>query len=113
MYKSRSKYIARTGYIVPLNPESRAKHHKIRKRIRAQKQKNQALNIKVGNIVKGIVVEIKDIGAVIDIKGLRAFLHISQITSDWLNHPSEKINLGDELRLRVIHNVGNLRDVVD
>jgi predicted RNA-binding protein with RPS1 domain len=62
----------------------------------------KASKIKVGAIVEGEVIELKDSGAIISIKGIKGFLPISQISDKWLNHPSEEFKVRTILKLKVI-----------
>jgi len=49
----------------------------------------KAKRIKVGFQYKGRTIKILDRGAVIDIDGIPAFLHISEISNEWIDHPSK------------------------
>ena len=59
-------------------------------------------NLEEGQIVKGIVKNITDYGAFIDLGGLDGLLHITDISWSRINHPSEAIKIGDELDVKVI-----------
>ncbi|WMC20310.1 MAG: S1 RNA-binding domain-containing protein [Enterobacteriaceae bacterium PSpyr] len=58
--------------------------------------------IKEGLNVKGIVKNLTDYGAFIDIGGLDGLLHITDISWKRINHPSDIINIGDEIFLKII-----------
>ncbi len=53
-------------------------------------------------IVKGEVVRIADFGAFVDINGIDGLLPISEISWQRIKHPSDIINLGDTLEVKII-----------
>ncbi len=59
-------------------------------------------NLEEGQIVKGIVKNITDYGAFIDLGGLDGLLHITDISWSRVTNPSEHINLGEEIEVKVL-----------
>ncbi len=59
-------------------------------------------NIQVNQVVKGRVKNITDFGAFIDLGGIDGLLHITDISWGRVSHPSEILNLGDEIQVVVI-----------
>ena len=57
---------------------------------------------KPGDIVKGIVKNITDFGAFVDLDGMDGLLHITDITWGRLNHPSEVLKVGMELDVVIL-----------
>ncbi len=55
-----------------------------------------------GTIIKGIVKNITDYGAFIDLGGVDGLLHITDISWGRLKHPSEVIQVGEELELKIL-----------
>ena len=55
-----------------------------------------------GQVVKGIVKNLTDYGAFIDLGGIDGLLHITDISWSRINHPSEAINIGEELQVKII-----------
>lgn len=55
-----------------------------------------------GMVVKGEVVRIADFGAFIDINGIDGLLPISEISWQRIKHPSDIINLGDKIEVKII-----------
>ncbi len=55
-----------------------------------------------GVIVKGVVKNLTDYGAFIDLGGIDGLLHITDIAWKRVRHPSEIVNVGDELDVRVL-----------
>ena len=97
MYKTRSRNIQRwiesgDGW-------------KTRKKFDSSKtNKERAKKIKVGSLYTGIVIRILDIGAVVKIKGISSFLHISEISSEWVDHPSKFLSVRQNVNVWVISN---------
>ena len=56
----------------------------------------------IGQVVKGRVKNITDFGAFIDLGGVDGLLHITDLSWGRINHPSEVLNLGDELDVMII-----------
>lgn len=55
-----------------------------------------------GQEVTGIVKNITDYGAFLDLGGVDGLLHITDMAWKRVKHPSELINIGDELRVKVL-----------
>ncbi len=71
-----------------------AEQEEVRKRIFGK--------IKVGDIIEGTVRNIADYGAFIDIGGIDALLHISDISWTKLTHPGEVLKINDKLKVKVL-----------
>ena len=59
-------------------------------------------NLEEGQIVKGIVKNITDYGAFIDLGGLDGLLHITDISWSRVTNPSEYLTLGNEIEVKVL-----------
>jgi small subunit ribosomal protein S1 len=55
-----------------------------------------------GTIVKGIVKNITDYGAFVDLGGIDGLLHITDLAWRRVRHPSEVLNVGDEVTAKVL-----------
>jgi small subunit ribosomal protein S1 len=55
-----------------------------------------------GVIVKGVVKNLTDYGAFLDLGGIDGLLHITDMAWKRVRHPSEVVNVGDELEVRVL-----------
>ncbi|MDT8319219.1 MAG: 30S ribosomal protein S1 [Xanthomonadales bacterium] len=55
-----------------------------------------------GIIVKGVVKNLTDYGAFLDLGGIDGLLHITDMAWKRVHHPSEVVNVGDELDVRVL-----------
>ena len=59
-------------------------------------------NLKEGMVVKGIVKNITDYGAFVDLGGIDGLLHITDLAWRRVRHPSEVLNVGDEIEAKVL-----------
>ncbi len=59
-------------------------------------------NLAEGAIVKGIVKNITDYGAFVDLGGIDGLLHITDLAWRRVKHPSEVISVGDEVTAKVL-----------
>ena len=55
-----------------------------------------------GMVIKGIVKNITDYGAFVDLGGIDGLLHITDLAWRRVRHPSEVVNVGDELEAKVL-----------
>lgn len=69
-----------------------------------QEQKREKLlqSLKEGDVVKGIIRRITNFGAFVDIGGIDGLLHISDMAFSRINHPSEIVNIDDEVEVQVL-----------
>ncbi len=58
--------------------------------------------MKEGSIVTGVVKNITDYGAFIDLGGMDGLLHITDMSWGRVKHPSEILNIGDEIQVQVL-----------
>ena len=54
-----------------------------------------------GLVLEGVVSNLRDFGAFVDIGGIDGLIHISQISWDRVNHPSDVLTVGQRIRVRV------------
>ena len=59
-------------------------------------------NLEEGSVVKGIVKNITDYGAFLDLGGVDGLLHITDMAWKRVRHPSELIAIGDEIDVKVL-----------
>ena len=59
-------------------------------------------NLEKGQVRKGIVKNITDFGAFIDLGGVDGLLHITDMSYKRISHPSEVVKLGDEVEVMVL-----------
>ncbi len=58
-------------------------------------------NIREGQVLDGIVKNITDYGAFIDMGGVDGLLHVTDISWKRINHPSEVFSIGDAIKVKV------------
>ena len=70
----------------------------------SQGAERQALleNLKEGAVVKGVVKNITDYGAFVDLGGIDGLLHITDLAWRRVRHPSEMLAVGDEVEAKVL-----------
>ncbi|MEN6586763.1 MAG: 30S ribosomal protein S1 [Sulfuricella sp.] len=70
----------------------------------SQGAERQALmeNLKEGAVVKGIVKNITDYGAFVDLGGIDGLLHITDLAWRRVKHPSEVLTVGDEVEAKIL-----------
>ncbi|MDP1645911.1 MAG: 30S ribosomal protein S1 [Thiobacillus sp.] len=59
-------------------------------------------NLKEGSIVKGVVKNITDYGAFVDLGGIDGLLHITDMSWRRVKHPSEVVHVGQELEAKIL-----------
>ncbi len=59
-------------------------------------------NLEEGQVVKGIVKNLTDYGAFVDLGGVDGLLHITDLAWKRVKHPSEMLNIGDEVEAKVL-----------
>jgi len=59
-------------------------------------------NIEEGQELKGVVKNLTDYGAFVDLGGLDGLLHITDMSWKRIKHPSEVLNVGDEIEVKVL-----------
>ncbi|MEI4259940.1 MAG: 30S ribosomal protein S1 [Candidatus Dasytiphilus stammeri] len=59
-------------------------------------------NLQEGSIVKGIIKNLTDYGAFVDLGGIDGLLHITDMAWKRVKHPSEIVNVGNEITVKVL-----------
>ena len=59
-------------------------------------------SLQEGNVVKGIVKNLTDYGAFVDLGGIDGLLHITDMAWKRVKHPSEVVNVGDEIEVKIL-----------
>ncbi len=59
-------------------------------------------NLEEGQIVKGVVKNLTDYGAFVNLGGIDGLLHITDLAWRRVKHPSEVVSVGDEIEARVL-----------
>jgi small subunit ribosomal protein S1 len=70
---------------------------------RKQLREETLKNLKEGDVVEGTVKNLTDYGAFIDLGGMDGLLHITDISWGRIGHPSEKLSVGDRIKVKILH----------
>jgi small subunit ribosomal protein S1 len=70
--------------------------------IRKKKKENLLSDLEVGQVREGVVKNITDFGAFVDLGGIDGLLHLTDLTWGRISHPSEVVALGDELKVKIL-----------
>ncbi len=70
---------------------------------RAQKKSELLKQLEVGQLRKGVVKNIADFGAFVDLGGIDGLLHITDMSWGRINHPSEMVQIDDQVEVMVLH----------
>ena len=69
---------------------------------RRESRRKVLSDIQVGQVRPGVVKNITDFGAFVDLDGIDGLLHITDMTWGRINHPSEQLKMGDSLNVMVL-----------
>jgi len=69
---------------------------------RAEQRSGLIQSLAEGQIIEGIVKNITDYGAFVDLGGIDGLLHVTDLSYKRIGHPSEMINIGDTVRVQII-----------
>ena len=70
---------------------------------RAEKKAQLLAELEVGQRRKGIVKNIAEFGAFVDLGGIDGLLHITDMSWGRINHPSEIVSIDQELEVQILH----------
>ncbi|MCB8942990.1 MAG: S1 RNA-binding domain-containing protein [Ardenticatenaceae bacterium] len=71
------------------------------KEAQAEKRRQRLLELNVGDVINGRVVNLTKYGAFIDLGGVDGLLHISQMSWTPPNHPADLLSVGDEIEVLI------------
>ncbi len=69
---------------------------------RAEARSELVASLKEGQILQGVVKNITDYGAFVDLGGVDGLLHVTDIAWRRINHPSEALHIGQTVKVQVI-----------
>jgi len=69
---------------------------------RAEQRSELVASLKEGQILTGVVKNITDYGAFVDLGGVDGLLHVTDIAWRRINHPSEALHIGQSVKVQVI-----------
>jgi len=90
--------------VTEANPERRnlvLSRRSVLEREKEEARQKLLAEIQEGDVREGIVRNIRDFGAFVDLGGVDGLLHVSQLSWDRVNHPSEMLEEGQRVKVRV------------
>jgi small subunit ribosomal protein S1 len=69
---------------------------------RAEQRQELVQNLEEGQVIDGVVKNITDYGAFVDLGGIDGLLHVTDIAWRRVNHPSEVLNIGAQVKVKII-----------
>ncbi len=69
---------------------------------RAEARTGLISTLSEGQIIDGVVKNITDYGAFVDLGGIDGLLHVTDMSYKRVNHPSEVINIGDTVKVQIV-----------
>ncbi|MBL8707574.1 MAG: 30S ribosomal protein S1 [Rhodospirillaceae bacterium] len=69
---------------------------------RAEARSELVANLKEGQVLQGVVKNITDYGAFVDLGGVDGLLHVTDIAWRRINHPSEALHIGQNVNVQVV-----------
>ena len=65
-------------------------------------QNSPTFDLKIGDIVKGVVTGVVDFGVFVNVDGIEGLVHISEISWERVNNPSDYVKVGDQIEAKII-----------
>ncbi len=69
---------------------------------RAEQRSGLIMTLAAGQVIDGVVKNITDYGAFVDLGGIDGLLHVTDMSYKRVNHPSEVINIGDTVKVQIV-----------
>ena len=101
-------YIGRTIQCIVLKIDDARRNIVVSRRAlieseRAEKKSQLLSTLEVGQLRKGVVKNIAEFGAFVDLGGLDGLLHITDMSWGRIGHPSEMVQIDQEIEVMVLH----------
>jgi small subunit ribosomal protein S1 len=98
----KDSLVGQTLQLKVIQVESQRNRLILSERAARRATRNERLSeLKVGEIVRGRVVNITDFGVFVDIGGVDGMIHISNLDHRHVTHPSDIVQIGDEIDVRI------------
>jgi len=69
---------------------------------RAEQRNELLANLHEGQVLEGVVKNVTDYGAFVDLGGIDGLLHVTDMSWRRVNHPSEVLNIGETIKVQVV-----------
>jgi small subunit ribosomal protein S1 len=105
--RSLDEYLGKTFTckVIKISPDRRnivLSRRELIEQEREDKRRKVLDNIRVGQIVPGVVKNITDFGAFIDLDGIDGLLHVTDMSWGRILHPNELVKVGDNIEVMVL-----------
>ncbi len=91
--------------IIEIDPQNRQLILSRRALLEAEEEGKRAealAELEEGSTVTGTVVRLTDFGAFVDLGGVDGLVHISEIAHEHIEHPQDKLSVGEEIEVKVL-----------
>ncbi len=101
-------YIGRTIQCIVLKIDDARRNIVVSRRAlieseRAEKKAQLLRTLEVGQLRKGVVKNIAEFGAFVDLGGIDGLLHITDMSWGRIGHPSEMVSIDQEIEVQILH----------
>ena len=101
-------YIGRTIQCIVLKIDEARRNIVVSRRAlieaeRAEKKAQLLSELEPGQLRKGVVKNIAEFGAFVDLGGIDGLLHITDMSWGRINHPSEMVSIDEEIEVQILH----------
>lgn len=105
--KNLDQYVGQTYdfKVIKINPERKnivVSRRELIESQRAEKRRELLEDVQAGDVRRGVVKNITDYGAFIDLDGLDGLLHITDMSWGRISHPSEMLKTGEEISIKIL-----------
>jgi small subunit ribosomal protein S1 len=101
--EAKSDLVGKKLHLAVIEVNQRRRRLVLSKRAADRRRKGSLLeDIEKGQIRKGIVRNLVDFGAFVDLGGVDGLIHISELDWRHVDHPSDVLNLGEEVEVEVL-----------
>jgi small subunit ribosomal protein S1 len=105
--KNLDQYVGQTYdfKVIKINPERKnivVSRRELIESQRAAKRRDLLDEVQAGDVRRGVVKNITDYGAFIDLDGLDGLLHITDMSWGRISHPSEMVKTGEEINVKIL-----------
>ena len=101
--EAKAKLVEQTLSLVVLEVNQRKRRLVFSERVASRRKRQQLLeDLTEGEVRTGIVCNLVDFGAFVDLGGLDGLIHISELDWKHVDHPSEVLSVGDEVEVYIL-----------
>ncbi len=76
-------------------------HRGVMEREKAENREKMLAELAVGQMREGVVRSLRDFGAFVDLGGVDGLIHVSKMSWDRINHPSEVLSEGQQVKVKI------------